>query len=58
MIALVLAPVLVAGAADTVQLLEGSDGTVRARMVPTGGPSTEFTFARLIYAERRSHVCC
>jgi hypothetical protein len=49
--ALVLAPLWVAGAADTVQLLEGTDGTVRARMMPTSSPSREFTFARLIYAE-------
>src|SRR5262245_21839247 len=49
--ALILVPVLVAVAADTVQLLAGSDGTLRARMVPANAPSTEFTFARLIYAE-------
>ena len=53
--ALILVPVLVL-AADTVQLLEGSDGTRRARMVPANAPSTEFTFARLIYAENPEYA--
>jgi hypothetical protein len=50
-VALVPCPLLVIGAANTVAVMQNADGSLAPRLIPTRGPSTEYTFARLIYAE-------
>jgi hypothetical protein len=50
-VVLVLCPLLLIGAANTVGLVQNADGSVQPHLIPTPGPRTEYTFARLIYVE-------